>query len=963
MSPMLGTETMGAGTNDGFVGRQVNLAELEQAFRDVESGEPRVAFVAGAAGIGKSYLLTQFANRIAHRGVLVLRTSCLTLGADTIPLGPMTAAVRQILDQVPEAELATAVPAANTLPRLLPELRNPNTTAPSAAEQADLFTAVLHRLGRHRLVVWVVDDLHACDSSTRELVGSIARTMHATRVMLVASYRDDAALSDGLASMVAELGRSPAVIRTILPPFSRGEMRELLTVLGKEPPDPAVLDQVLQRSGGNPFYAAELAGDGSLAELPDSLQALLVRPMRSLSASAAGVVRTVAIADRIDHAVLASTSTLTEAELTDAVHESVSARLVEPVGKGYRIRHALLAEAVQASMLPVERAKTHRLCAQSLERSQGGPPSDEDWAALALHWLQSGDTHRALPALLASADRAGAIFAFAEQARLLKLAMEHWDILRPADAETGARFKDICASASYAATWAGQYELVLEIVDIALERIDTNNDRPLAALLLAHRSMALHHVNQGEVQASVQRALQLLPADPPQDRMDALDYLAAVQTLQGQLEQARTLSEEACRLADEADNPQVAIRTATTLGWVLCELGEYERSRSVLHAAQQRTEEAEPDTLQHTRLWLNLAVTALALGDYAGTIDSARRGLAVPGSGLDRTMGVNLLLVLAHALLAAGKLTEADATAVRALTRDPAAAPAAQLHALRTDIALLSDDLAAAQREVYAAGMATGDLEMSPAAPWQMPSLRAKAEVALATGDPAGALRVLTPILHHHQHRHGSRRDRWEVCITAARAVSAAEVTGITTTVGLDRIRVLAAQLPVTTPPDIAFAAQFDAEAGDPGAWQRAAEAWRDCGHRPNNALSMLRAGAALLKSRREDARNLLDEALVLAEQTGARAIVTEVRATARAAHLELSGSTLTPPPAKLGLTQRELEILAMVADGNSNRQIGAALYISPKTVSVHVSNILAKLNVSSRGEAAALAHRSGLFR
>jgi DNA-binding NarL/FixJ family response regulator len=52
-----------------------------------------------------------------------------------------------------------------------------------------------------------------------------------------------------------------------------------------------------------------------------------------------------------------------------------------------------------------------------------------------------------------------------------------------------------------------------------------------------------------------------------------------------------------------------------------------------------------------------------------------------------------------------------------------------------------------------------------------------------------------------------------------------------------------------------------------------------------------------------------------------------------------------------------------MVADGNSNRQIGAALYISPKTVSVHVSNILAKLNVSSRGEAAALAHRSGLFR
>jgi DNA-binding NarL/FixJ family response regulator len=104
-----------------------------------------------------------------------------------------------------------------------------------------------------------------------------------------------------------------------------------------------------------------------------------------------------------------------------------------------------------------------------------------------------------------------------------------------------------------------------------------------------------------------------------------------------------------------------------------------------------------------------------------------------------------------------------------------------------------------------------------------------------------------------------------------------------------------------------------------------------------------------------------------LAEGLGARLLVAEIDGLARRARIELAlpeaapdGPALVPtaPPDELGLTPREREVLALVADGRTNRQIAEALFISNKTASVHVSNILAKLGVANRGEAAAVAHR-----
>ncbi len=107
--------------------------------------------------------------------------------------------------------------------------------------------------------------------------------------------------------------------------------------------------------------------------------------------------------------------------------------------------------------------------------------------------------------------------------------------------------------------------------------------------------------------------------------------------------------------------------------------------------------------------------------------------------------------------------------------------------------------------------------------------------------------------------------------------------------------------------------------------------------------------------------RAALREAVSIGEQLGAAPLVEEALTVARKTHLRLM-SDVPRPVSALGLTRREIDVLRLVAEGSSNSAIARTLFISPKTVSVHVSNILAKLEVTNRGQAAALAHRAGLL-
>jgi DNA-binding CsgD family transcriptional regulator len=155
----------------------------------------------------------------------------------------------------------------------------------------------------------------------------------------------------------------------------------------------------------------------------------------------------------------------------------------------------------------------------------------------------------------------------------------------------------------------------------------------------------------------------------------------------------------------------------------------------------------------------------------------------------------------------------------------------------------------------------------------------------------------------------------------------------------------------------------------DPDAWAAAAAGWERLGRPYRVAYASFRQAEALMAGDgdREAAAQALRRAAAITGRLGARPLDAEVKALAQRARLRLDPDASPPAPAAptpaehLGLTPREAEVLALVAAGRSNRQIAEALFISPKTASVHVSNILAKLGVHTRVEAAAVAHRLGL--
>jgi DNA-binding NarL/FixJ family response regulator len=151
--------------------------------------------------------------------------------------------------------------------------------------------------------------------------------------------------------------------------------------------------------------------------------------------------------------------------------------------------------------------------------------------------------------------------------------------------------------------------------------------------------------------------------------------------------------------------------------------------------------------------------------------------------------------------------------------------------------------------------------------------------------------------------------------------------------------------------------------------WRAAAGAWQAAAEPYPLAYAWLRlAEAVAAAGDRQAAGRSVRQAYALASQVGAAPIAAEAAALARRTRLSLDGpaaDAMAPaaedPLARFGLTEREREIVVLLAGGRSNPQIAEALFISPKTASVHVSNILAKLGVDSRVEAAAVAHRLGV--
>ncbi len=968
-----------------LVGRAAEVAQLRAALDRAAAGQPAVVVVAGEAGVGKTRLVGELLRDAEALGAVALSGGCLDVGEGVLAYAPMVEALRPLAGKLGPGELEGVLGAARgELGRLVPELGPRGGEQQPAAPLAptrlfELLLGVLHRLAERGPLLVVVEDLHWADRSTRDLLGFLVRNLRGG-VALVVTYRsDELHRRHPLRPFLAELDRSGRAERLELGRLGRRGLAELLAGILDGPAAPALVGEVLARSEGNPFFAEELlAAHLAGSRLPLALRELVLARVEALSAAAQRVLAAAAVAGtRVDHGLLAAVVGQDAERLVWLLREAVTHHVlaVDQASGAYVFRHALVQEAVYDDLLPVQRGPLHAAYAHALERrvEQRAGATAVEWGQLAYHWDAAHDQGRALLASVQAGQAAESACALAEALGHYERALELWDQAPEAAARSPLDRLGLLHRAAEVANLAGQYHRAIVLGRLALEEVDAATE-PLRAGALLERLARYHWVadDSPKAMAAVERAVAIIPAEPPSAELArALAAHGQLLMLASHHVDARARCEEAVAVARQVGDRAVEGHALTTLGTSLGVLGRLEEAVADLERGRQIARElGNVDDL--LRAHANLATVlerggraADAVEVYLAGVDLARRFGALGG------MGTKLLPDAAIALSSLGRLDQAERRLAELL-----------------------------------------DLELQSPAHWYGP-LRARGTLRLRRGDLAGAQADFRRILHDAPaplepqsatpvYAGLAEVAMWDGRLPDARAAVADGLAVLATAEEPRRAgprpprrrraagRPPAGGRPARPGPCGDRHARRGADAGRGG--QPADRPGRMvAGHRPKRPRTVgeecrgvggaqlpmaggrrplpAGRGAASPGAPRDAAGAALARAWTLASGLGARLLVAEIDALARRARIELA-----PPPGRgqpgsparepatvadeLGLTPREREVLALVADGRTNRQIAEALFISGKTASMHVSNILAKLGVANRGEAAAVAHR-----
>ncbi|GAA2000493.1 LuxR family transcriptional regulator [Catenulispora subtropica] len=885
------------------------------------------------------------------------------------------------------------------------------TRAGEITARGRLFDAVLgllEDLGSDETLLLVLEDLHWADRSTRDLLGFLSRSLRESQVLIVGSYRtDDLHRGHPLRPFLAELDRIRGVRRIDLAPLTTGETAEqLAAIYGKTGRDlpPGFAEEVFARAEGNPFFTEELAcaategshlmpSDVGGFALSDTLRDLLLIKVEQLPEPTQRMLRLLSAAlPPVDHRFLLLVTGTTDDELNELIRPAFQAHILVP-GEGptsYRFRHALLREAVHNELLPGEHSALHRRYAELLEAEPSLVAGEMREVELAHHWYSARDYARAYEAAVKAAETADARYAYVEEHQMLERALDLWDQVP----EPGLDYARLLYRTACAAHLAGDPHRALFLTDKTLKRVDPGQDPELAALLHHLRSRDHHVLGRSDGMADIWAALDLVDGEScPQVRVQITNSASFIKMLTSDdIDAALRFAEETAILADKIDSDLYRIAAAITKGTVLAgqvSLGTHEEGLAILRQAIiDALGFGDPGVIG--RGYINLCSALETLDRHQEAVQVARAGLAeLKRRGVRLRIAESMMWTnMAESLMALGRWDEAVVALTSSLDVDPPGIHGATTHEYLADLALLRGDPDTARSELtLGARTPSRNFEHQ----YALPGIRREIEkAAWLTRSITDARAAFQAFLDKPQFL-GDERYAWRVLTamamaeadhaekTRAAARSGASPADTASSAVIAALAERATRLPAVTPSQAAAAAQMAAELarwrGVAGAteWATASElATREGVHAYQAAYIGFRAAeAAAANGERETAARLLRAAVQQVAELPDGPLCHEIQALARRARLDISdcmpapkdaGRAAADPGTPLGLTGRELEVLALVAQGLSNRQIGERLFISTKTASVHVSNILAKLGVSGRGEAAAVAHRLRVF-
>jgi DNA-binding CsgD family transcriptional regulator/tetratricopeptide (TPR) repeat protein len=929
-----------------MIGRAAEREALSAAYGRALAGQSQFVVITGPAGIGKTRLVEDLIARSAADDVRSLTGESAPFVGAALAFGPFAAALR---DQVGW-------------------LVDNDSSSHMLTRRHRLFVRVLGVLTRLAPLLLVLEDLHWADDSSRELLDFLATRLRAWPVMLVATVRDDE-LDDGARRWLTELECRPRVLRLRLAPLADADIAEVIADLL-----PAVTSQdtkaaVISAAAGNPLYARELASVGPAA-MPASITDAVLASAREGAALTRTVINQVSVADSgMSHELLAATVPVAETRLFAAVRKAVSCGLLASSGDGYAFTHALIRHVIYTQIQPGERRRLHRRLAEALAARPNPDPG-----LLAEHWRRAGSPDRAAPAAIQAARRAVSVGAYPEASRNYRLALElaGW---RP---ENGP---DLLEEAARAAGWAGDPEQAAIWTQAAIWAADAMPGS--AAAPPADRARRLERLGRylweiGSLGAAVdatEQALGLLDdaGEPSALQARVLAALATRRMLMGARNRTMSLALRSVAIAEQAGAAAVQAHGLATLGTIKAQRGQLDDGLADLRAAftlARRIGSAE-DTAQAAA---NHVYTLYRAGRFAEALDLARDVKDVLNA-LDAPPSMTLRIDTnaAAALVASGQWTEADLLLDELITASAAS--------FTRYPRLLQLELAVGRGEHERATTLAETLRKAPEDPRVLGALHGcLAEQALNAGDLGVAAAEVVDGLAALT---GATIAEEEIRLMAVGARLSADLALLPEPPPLEipdewaplaatfteRVRVIVTGYGAGQPDVAAFAALVQAEhARQSGRdsraiWRAVAEAWRKAGRPYREAYARLREAEAASRARRWDQ---VTRALAACENLARRLQALPLLAQAKdlSRRVRLSGRVVRPsePDALLDLTGREMDVLAHLVTGDSNRQIARALFISDRTVAVHVSRILDKLGVRNRTEAATVGARLGLL-
>jgi ATP/maltotriose-dependent transcriptional regulator MalT len=1005
-------------TSTRFVGRSAQLAELEAGLTDAAEGRSSLAFIAGESGVGKSRLADELVRRARADGARTLWGDCVELGDGELPYAPLLTALRPLVRDGDPALEGLSPSLRSDLAAILPGLADDAGEEPVG--QSHVFEALLELLdglGAVAPLLLVIDDLHWADGSTRAFLSFLARTLCGERLLLVAAYRsDELHRRHPLRPLLAELSRDPTTRVVELEPFTREEMAEQLEGILAAPPQPDLLERLYARSEGNPLFTEELLAVGldGRGPLPPTLRDALMLRVERLPEASQELMRWLACETAVDHELLADVSGLGGPALRDALREAVASHIVVTADDSrYSFRHALLREVVHDDLLPGERTEMHAAMARALEgRTTTDSPGAHLAARIANHWLAAGDQPAALSACVRAGVAAERVNAYIEASGLFDRALGLWERVDEPERLAGCEQWELLARAANAADMAGEALRQETLLRRALELVDETREPRRAATLLERLARAQWNANrQPESIATIDRALALLPPDEQSvERAALLAAKARSRMLQARLREAVDVAREALAVARAAKgtvaspDPRAVgaeVRALNSLGVSLDGLGDHEAGAAVLRESIEATTEVGlPD--ERATAFINLADLLNRSGRTPEALALAREGLAEV-SGATRASDW-LRLCISEYLYAAGDWDEAERVLPPA-SRRYVGTTLLLWHMTRTALALGRGDLAQARTDLDAL-VRPGRASTEPQFVGAYGSHRAELErrsgdlqaaraaidegldrIEYCTDDVARIAQLAAvgvrvegdagQLARDRQDAEAERvaRERALALVERVRLVSrvdepmaSAELDGSEAGADIAELTAAAGGRAVQHAELAAAEAEYARACGDddPALWEGAAAAWDAVGRPFPATYARWRAAEAFSAERsRDGAARAAAAAREGARRLGSEWLLEEVGSLAARARLRLEAEPAPEPdlaePDPFGLTAREREVLAQVAAGATNREIGSRLHMAEKTASVHVSRILAKLEVRTRTEAAAVAHRHGL--